>query len=271
MHIADVTHFVPHNSALDLEAQVRGTTFYLVDRRFDMLPSLLSSNLCSLHGDTDRLAVSVVWVLSSDLKIVKSTWFGKTVIHNCQAMTYEQAHNILHDIAPDEPGKARPPPLTAGYPVKRNQIPSLKQDLGILTRLARKLRKDREEIGGAVDLSSADTGSELKFVLDKDGNPMKVSSKTELEIHHTIAELMIFANQSVASKIYEHFPDSALLRIHRTVEQNRFEDLENALTAGGIAFDGKSNMTLAQSLKKAKQKGKNGAVINALWQSLATR
>lgn len=43
VHIADVTHFVPHNSALDKEAQVRGTTFYLVDRRFDMLPSLLSS------------------------------------------------------------------------------------------------------------------------------------------------------------------------------------------------------------------------------------
>jgi len=43
VHIADVTYFVPHNSALDGEAQVRGTTFYLVDRRFDMLPSLLSS------------------------------------------------------------------------------------------------------------------------------------------------------------------------------------------------------------------------------------
>lgn len=43
VHIADVTYFVPHESALDKEAQVRGTTFYLVDRRFDMLPSLLSS------------------------------------------------------------------------------------------------------------------------------------------------------------------------------------------------------------------------------------
>lgn len=43
VHIADVTHFVPHNSPLDIEAQIRGTTFYLVDRRFDMLPTLLSS------------------------------------------------------------------------------------------------------------------------------------------------------------------------------------------------------------------------------------
>jgi RNB domain/Dis3-like cold-shock domain 2 (CSD2) len=82
VHIADVTHLVRHNSPLDLEAQARGTTFYLVDRRYDMLPSLLSSNLCSLHGQTDRLAVSVIWTLSADLKHVKSTWFGRTVIHN---------------------------------------------------------------------------------------------------------------------------------------------------------------------------------------------
>lgn len=87
MHIADVTHFVEHNSALDLEAQVRGTTFYLVDRRFDMLPSILSSDLCSLHGGVDRLAVSVIWVLSPDMSEVKSTWFGRTVIHNCAGKT----------------------------------------------------------------------------------------------------------------------------------------------------------------------------------------
>ena len=87
VHIADVTHFVPHNSALDLEAQLRGTTFYLVDRRFDMLPSLLSSDLCSLHGQVDRLAVSTIWVLSSDFATVKSCWYGRTVIRNCQGKT----------------------------------------------------------------------------------------------------------------------------------------------------------------------------------------
>lgn len=83
VHIADVTYFVKHNSQLDKEAQVRGTTFYLVDRRFDMLPGLLSADLCSLHGGIDRLAVSAIWILSSDLKEVKSTWFGRTVIRNC--------------------------------------------------------------------------------------------------------------------------------------------------------------------------------------------
>ena len=186
-------------------------------------------------------------------------------------MTYDQAHNILHGLPPDETGKPIPPPLTAGYPVKPQQIKPLRHDLDILTRLARKLRRDREEMGGAVDLSSGDVGSELKFVLDQNGNPTKVSSKKELEIHHTIAEMMIFANQTVAERIYGSFPDSSLLRIHRTVEEDRFEDLQSALKAGGIAFDGTSNAALAKSLKDAKQGGKEGAVVNSLWQSLATR
>ena len=271
VHIADVAYFVPHNSALDKEAQVRATTFYLVDRRFDMLPTLLSSDLCSLHGDMDRLAVSVIWTMSPDFEQIKSTWFGRTVIHNCQAMTYEQAHNIIHNEAPDKPSQKKPPPLTAGYRVNKASIPALKKDLSMLTNLTRKLRKRREEIGGAVDLSNADLGNELKFALDENGNPTKVSAKKELEIHHTIAELMILANQSVAEKIYDNFPDSSLLRIHRSVEQNKFEDLESALKAGGVAFDGSSNLALAKSLKNAKQTDKERSIVNALWQSLATR
>jgi exoribonuclease R len=139
----------------------------------------------------DRLAVSTIWKYSSDFKEVKDFWFGRTVIRNCQAMTYEQAHNILHDLPPDDPSKDPPPPLTAGYPVNRNNIGSLKKDLTTLTNLARKLRKDREDIGGAVDLSSGDQGNELKFSLDKSGNPVKIIPKKQLEIHHTIAELMV--------------------------------------------------------------------------------
>jgi exoribonuclease R len=47
-----------------------------------MLPALLSSNLCSLHAGVDRLAVSIIWTLSADFRVVKSTWYGRTVIRN---------------------------------------------------------------------------------------------------------------------------------------------------------------------------------------------
>lgn len=99
VHIADVCHFVPHRSPLDREAQERSTTFYLVDRRFDMLPSLLSSNLCSLHGGTDRLAVSVIWTMSEDLTEVKTSWFGRTVIHSCAG---EYVNHLVHDQSPEK-------------------------------------------------------------------------------------------------------------------------------------------------------------------------
>lgn len=185
-------------------------------------------------------------------------------------MTYEQAHNIIHGMTPDDASNEAPPPLTAGYPVDPTNIAFLQEDLGLLTRLARKLRRDRETIGGAVDLSSGDQGSELKFSLDKNNNPIKVTPKKQEEIHQTIAELMILANTWVAEMIHGRVPDRALLRIHRSAEETRFEDLKEILKAGRISFDGSSNMSLAESLRKAEKASKSGSLM-ALFQSLATR
>lgn len=64
---------------LDAEAYARGTTVYLQDRRLDMLPALLSEQLCSLRSNTDRLVVSVVWTLDPALHAIK-TWFGRSLI-----------------------------------------------------------------------------------------------------------------------------------------------------------------------------------------------
>lgn len=63
--IADVSYFVHADNAMDLEAASRGTTVYLVDKRVDMLPPLLGTNLCSLRPHVERLAFSVIWVLFS--------------------------------------------------------------------------------------------------------------------------------------------------------------------------------------------------------------
>ena len=185
-------------------------------------------------------------------------------------MTYDQADRILRGQVPQDPGTTPPPPLTAGSPVDPALIHSLNDALTILTRLARHLRSVREELGGAVDLSSGDLGTELKFTL-VDGKPVRVTPKTDKEIHHTIAELMIFANSYVASKIYEGFPDSALLRIHRSVDEERFSDLREMLEAAGVSFEGKSNKELADTLKSTRGAGRSNSIVNALFQSLATR
>ena len=185
------------------------------------------------------------------------------------AMTYEQAHNILHDMEPEEKEFKPPPPLTAGGAVKKGSISGLKKDLSVLTKLARKLRRRRDNTG-AVDLSGGDRGSELKFVLDESGNPTKVIAKKELEIHHTIAELMILANSFVAETIYTHFPDTSLLRVHGYAKVDSFDELETLMKASGIKFDGRSNKSLAQSLNEARRKGA-GSINDSLFQALATR
>ena len=228
VHIADVTYFLSKDSALDLEAQRRGTTFYLVDRRFDMLPSLLSSNLCSLHEKVDRLAVSVTWVFSSDFRTVKACYFGRSVIRNCASMTYDQAESILLNQY-QEPGIMGTihPSLTAGAPVDLNLIPLLRNDLQILTDLARHLKSIREK-SGAIDLSGGEGGSELKFDLEN-GFPKKVTPKSEREIHHTIAELMILANGAVAAKIFSAIPNGTLLRVHRPASIEMLGGLERLL------------------------------------------
>ena len=62
VHIADVSHFVKEGSVLDLEARARGTTVYLTDGRIDMLPAVLSENLCSLIGGADRCVYLYIFV-----------------------------------------------------------------------------------------------------------------------------------------------------------------------------------------------------------------
>ena len=66
VHIADVSHFIRPGTAMDLEAAKRGTTVYLSNRRIDMVPELLSSNLCSLRGGEERFAFSCIWELTPE-------------------------------------------------------------------------------------------------------------------------------------------------------------------------------------------------------------
>jgi exosome complex exonuclease DIS3/RRP44 len=68
--IADVSHFVHADTPMDSEAAARGTTVYLVDKRIDMLPALLGTNLCSLRPQVERLAFSVIWVRPSEEIII---------------------------------------------------------------------------------------------------------------------------------------------------------------------------------------------------------
>jgi ribonuclease R len=94
VHIADVTHYILPNTALDKEAFLRSTSVYLVDRVCPMLPERLSNELCSLRPFEDKLTFSAVFTFNDKYDIVDK-WFGKTIIHSKRRYAYEEAQEIL--------------------------------------------------------------------------------------------------------------------------------------------------------------------------------
>ena len=91
VHIADVTHFVKAGSEIDKEAARRCTTVYMVDRRTDMLPGLLTESLCSLVSNVDRCAFSVIFEIDAKTMTVTKADFGKSIIRSRESLSYYKA------------------------------------------------------------------------------------------------------------------------------------------------------------------------------------
>ena len=172
VHIADVSHYVLPNSALDKEAFERGTSVYLVDRVIPMLPERLSNGLCSLRPNEDKLCFSAVFELDHGANVI-SEWYGRTIIHSDTRFSYEQAQEILE-----------------------NQSGTHSEELLKLNELAYKLR-ERKFKHGAISFES----TEVKFRLDDSGKPLGVYVKERKDAHKLIEDYMLLANKKVAEFI----------------------------------------------------------------------
>lgn len=225
VHIADVTHFVKPNTALDAEGASRGTSVYLVDKRIDMLPMLLGTDLCSLKPYVDRFAFSVLWELDDEANIVNVD-FTKSVIKSREAFSYEQAQLRIDDgTMKDE--------LTEG--------------MRALLQLSIKLKQRRLD-AGALNLASP----EVKVHMDSEtSDPNEVEIKKLLATNSLVEEFMLLANISVARKIYEAFPQTAMLRRHAAPPSTNFEILNEMLqTRKGLSISIESSKALADSLDR---------------------
>lgn len=246
VHIADVTHFVQPNGAIDKEASSRATTVYLVDRRIDMLPGLLGSNLCSLQGGKERLTFSVIWKMDPKTAEIKECSFARSVIKSRAAMTYDQAQERLDngDVDSDDP---------------------VTKSVHLLAGLARKLKAKRIE-AGALTLASP----EVRFNLDTStANPVDVQVKEMKEANSLVEEFMLLANISVAEKLLEAFPDTALLRRHPTPPIEAFNGLNKALAPYNLALNPSDSKSLADSLDLAVREGDD--FFNKLVRIMTTR
>ncbi|KAI7900875.1 uncharacterized protein BX663DRAFT_515563 [Cokeromyces recurvatus] len=225
VHIADVTYFVKPGMAMDKEAANRGTSVYLVDKRIDMLPSLLGTNLCSLRSNVDRLAFSCIWEMTEDAEIV-NTEFTKSVIRSKHSFTYDEAQTRIDD--------------------ERMQD-SVTKGIRTLNKFAKIFRKKRMD-NGALTLSSP----EVRFNLENDSqDPVDVEMKELKETNALVEEFMLLANISVAKKIYSKFPSSAMLRKHQAPPSNNFDTLRKVLAEKGLILNIESSKALADSLDEA--------------------
>ncbi|KAK4872641.1 hypothetical protein RN001_014670 [Aquatica leii] len=243
VHIADVSHFIRPGTALDIEAASRATTVYLVNKRIDMVPDLLSSNLCSLRGGEERFAFSCVWKMDRDANIL-SVKCHKSIIRSRKAMTYEEAQITIDDQSKND---------------------SIAQSLRNLNMLAKILKRRRLERGALVLASP-----EVKIHMDSETmEPLDVEVKKLFETNSMVEEFMLLANISVAEIILESFPDCAMLRRHPEPPATNFEPLVKAGRHLGFEIKVDCGKNLALSLDAAVKK--DNLYLNTMLRILATR
>ncbi len=197
VHIADVSHYVKENSAIDIEARTRATSIYLVDRVIPMLPEELSNNICSLNPDLPRLTFSVFAELTSECEVVNYT-IEETIIKNSRRFNYDEIQDII------DTGKG--------------DLSDLILSLHNLTH-AMRAKRFRE---GGIQFDTV----EYKFKLDENYFPTEVKIKKTTEATALVEECMLLANQIVAghvSKIQKSFKLRKelpyLYRIHEEPDQ----------------------------------------------------
>ncbi|HNQ60485.1 MAG TPA: ribonuclease R [Bacteroidales bacterium] len=169
IHIADVAHYVRPGTAIDQEAERRGTSVYLVDRVIPMLPEKLSNFVCSLRPNEDKLCFSAVFVMDREAHIT-SQWFGKSIIRSDYRFNYDEVQQIIE----------------GGQHAVRDEIIAL-------YKLSAKLRAERMK-KGTINFET----KEVKFDLDDKGKPLGVYIKEQKEANWLIEDFMLLANRRVA-------------------------------------------------------------------------
>ena len=223
VHIADVSHYVEKGGVIDKEAVERATSVYLVDRVIPMLPEVLSNNICSLKPNVDRLAYSILFEMDELANMLNYT-IKKTVIHSNVRFTYQSAQDVID-----------------------NKEGKLVTELLLLDKLSKILREKRQQ-NGSINFES----KEVKFILDKNNNPIDVYFKEGLSTNHLIEEFMLLANKTVAKHIGFPTKDAKtfVYRIHDKPDSDRISTLNNIVKKFGYSINNDTSDKLTQSINK---------------------
>lgn len=207
VHIADVSHYVVPNSALDKEAARRCNSTYFPNKVIPMLPSTLSDDLCSLKPEVDRLAVSVFMTFSKEGHLTDYQ-IHRSIIRSKYRMTYDEVDAILK--------KKKKHPLTS--------------NLMAMYALSKKFSALREE-RGCIPLSL----SSLSISLDQNEEPVELVEIKQTDAHKLIEEFMLKANEVVAYHI-AHQGVTLPFRIHEAPNADSLLTFQETAKAMGFSI-----------------------------------
>lgn len=253
VHIADVSHYVGWESAIDLEARRRSTSVYLADRVLPMLPERLCNDLCSLRPDEDRLAFTVDIELDAQGR-VRTYEPYPSVIRSRVRMDYGAADALLREGEPDGAAldaAARGRAELAVEAARANGV-----DLRAFLRNADALARARREIRrkrGSIDFDTP----EVHVLLDAAGMPVDIVTRERTAATSLVEEAMLLANECVAEFLADRDLVSAY-RVHEDPSPDRLASAAKTLTELGAVEGG-----LAAGIMLGDPRAINAAVEDA--------
>ncbi|MBY0507179.1 MAG: VacB/RNase II family 3'-5' exoribonuclease [Bryobacteraceae bacterium] len=216
VHIADVSHYIQPGSAIDREAYLRGTSVYFPDRAVPMLPLELSTDICSLRPQVDRLVMSALLEINHQGETV-SREFCSGVIRSRERMTYADVHLLLEgDPAETAALRERYAPLLSRF--------QLMKELALILNRQRVRR-------GSIDFDLP----EAQIEFDALGAMTGVTRGARNIAHRLIEEFMLAANEAVASHL-EKSGGPSLYRIHETPNPQKVSEFEQIAVHYGVSL-----------------------------------
>ena len=249
VHIADVSYYVRENSLLDKEAQIRGTSIYMLGRVIPMLPRELSNGICSLNEGEDRYTLSCTMEINSKGNVVSSDVY-KAVINVAKRMNYHDVQAILDDSNKE---------ITKKY---KDYISNFK----LMEELAKILKNKRAE-QGYLNLEIP----ESKIDLDINGRVTNISKYETSFANEIIEQFMLKANETIAEKFF--WLDAPFIyRVHEEPDIDKVKELNKFLYNFGLKVKIVNEKVypteFAKILEEVKQKDEEKVVSNLILRTL---
>ncbi len=248
VHIADVTHYIKENSALDTEAYKRGNSVYLVDRVIPMYPHQLSNGLCSLNPNQDRFALTAEMELDERGTTVSGKLYP-SIIQSKVRSSYREVQSILDGAEADS-----------------DRPDWFKEKVFLLQELTDILMKARQQ-RGALEFEFPET----KVTLDSEGHPIDIFPEPDLYANHIIESFMIAANEFTATLAQQHHIP-IIYRVHELPDTEKLLAFKNLAKRFNIKVKISATpqpIELADALAQMKGKEFGQTLSSMLLRSLA--